>query len=107
MKEGETEPPHEPKEELVDIVAECTFGVDQKAGHEGAPSSPVFLLTGGDPTDGSSPIPPAAPSVYVPNWGITRESLLSQHMVAYDWVCHAFSLRHYQGLGASLERSSF
>lgn len=67
MKEGASKLPYEPKEESV-----------------------VLLLAGGEPVEGSVSIPPAAPDVYVPGWGITRESLLSQHNVAYDWGLHAF-----------------
>lgn len=61
----------------MDTVFEISFGVDQEAGHEGAPNSPFFLLFGGDPAEGSVRVPPAAPIVYVPGWGITRDSLLS------------------------------
>lgn len=73
MKEGATKLPPNPKEEPVDIVAESAFGVDQKSGHKGAPSSPILLLTGrGNPAEGSAPVPPAAPAVFVLGWGSLR-----------------------------------
>lgn len=77
LKEGVIELPREPKEEPVDTATENVFGVHQKAGREGTPSSPIFLLARGYLVEGSAPVPPAALAVYVPGWGITQESHLS------------------------------
>ena len=69
MKERATGRPCEPKEE----------------------SNPKIPLLNGDGFAGGSAFtPPVVLDIYVPGWGTTRESLLSQHVTAYDWCCHAF-----------------
>lgn len=66
MKEGATELPRDPKEESIDTAAESVFDVYQKVGHKGTPISPVRLLARGNPIEGSIPIPPTAPTLYIP-----------------------------------------
>lgn len=39
---------------------------------------------------GSSSLRLVAPGIYIPEWGLTQESLLTQHTVAYEWGRHAF-----------------
>lgn len=55
-------------------------------------------MAGGDHAEGSVPIPLAAPTAYVPEWGITWESPLSHHTVANDWDHHAFPLTTIEAL---------
>lgn len=86
-KEGANELPREPKEEPVETATfgGSIFGVDSDIVCEGVPNSPVLLLTGECTAEGYVSGPPAASAIYVLGWGITRESRISQHEVAYDW----------------------
>lgn len=38
----------------------------------------------------SSSSPMSDPKVYILEWGLTRESLIKQHNVSYEWGHHAF-----------------
>lgn len=40
----------------------------------------------------SSPSSLVAPNVFLPKWNLSRESLLMQHLVMYEWSHHALPL---------------
>ena len=92
MREGATELPREPKEDSVEnsTLGEDVHGIDSSPICERVLDPKILFLVGDDTIGGSASTPMAAPTIYVPGWGITRESLLSQHATTYDWGCHAF-----------------
>lgn len=81
MKEGATKLPGEPKEDPMETsaISKDVFGVDSNPVRKGVLDPKILLLTGDRTVEGFASTSPAAPTVYVPGWGITRESLLSRH----------------------------
>lgn len=47
---------------------------------------------------GSSSLPMASSGCHIPEWGLTRESLLTQNLGAYKWGRHAFPLATIEAL---------
>lgn len=67
MREGSTELPCEPKEEKMESTS-------SDAVRKGVPNSPVLLLTWEGTVGVFSSAPLIVATIYVPGWGITRDS---------------------------------
>lgn len=70
-----------PKGAILGLVSDDTSKV--------VPEPTLILMKDGAGV-GSSSAPSVTPGIYVPEQGLTRASFLMQHLVAYEWGCHAF-----------------
>lgn len=99
MDEEEIEQPREPKEEPehTTVPSEGVIGKEpelefQIASNFASPLVKDNLIV----VSYSSPM--MAPGLYISKWRLTRDTLLMQHYVVYEWGCHAFLLASIEDL---------
>ena len=80
-----TEPPDRPKEVLKENIDVGGGNLGKGLGEKFQPS---LLRDGVDV--GATPTPSVTSGVFLPEWNLTREFLLMQHSVAYEWSRHEF-----------------